>query len=134
MQQFVGNVTKDAVTKEVNGTTVIYLSIAENRRVKKDGKWVNEPAFIQCTLWDKAALAPHLVTGTLVTVTGNVRAEAYNGKAYLRIDHVVDIALPGGKPRSQNGNGSTGRNANTADTRTNQAQQAQAQDPDDLPF
>jgi single-strand DNA-binding protein len=101
MQQFVGNLTKDATIKEVSGKKVITFTVAENR-------YGSDAMFIQCSLWGREKLHPHLKKGTLVRIDGYVTPDQYNDKLFLKITNVQDIALlgqPAGSKPSANGNG-----------------------------
>lgn len=93
-----GNITRDAEVRHMpNGDPVASFSVADNQ-----GK--DKPAiFWNCQLFGKraASLAPYLLRGGQVTVTGNVTEREWStqeGNKRKQMDvRVNDIALQGGK-------------------------------------
>ena len=93
-----GNITRDAEVRHMpNGDPVASFSVADNQ-----GK--DKPAiFWNCQLFGKraASLAPYLLRGGQVTVTGNVTEREWstqegNKRKQMEI-RVSDLALQGGK-------------------------------------
>lgn len=93
-----GNITRDAEVRHMpNGDPVASFSVADNQ-----GK--DKPAiFWNCQLFGKraASLAPYLLRGGQVTVTGNVTEREWstqegNKRKQMEI-RVIDLALQGGK-------------------------------------
>lgn len=93
-----GNVSKDAEVRHMsNGDPVASFSVADNQ-----GK--DKPAiFWRCSLFGKRAesLAPYLVKGQAVTVSGTVTEREYTDKDGVQKKaqevRVQDVALQGGK-------------------------------------
>jgi len=77
MQQFVGNLIKDATGKEVKGTHVTHFTIAEDRSFSRGGEWVKESEIIQCSMWRNPNAEPYLKKGALVLISGYVKAGIY---------------------------------------------------------
>lgn len=51
-----GRLTRDPQVKElVSGTFVCNVGLAMNRRTKRKGEWVEEPVFVDVTLFGKSA-------------------------------------------------------------------------------
>lgn len=93
-----GNITRDAEVRHMpNGDPVASFSVADNQ-----GK--DKPAiFWNCQLFGKraASLAPYLLRGGQVTITGNVTEREWStqdGNKRKQIEiRVNDLALQGGK-------------------------------------
>lgn len=109
-----GRLTKDLEIRKVgNDFSIGSTSIAVNRSVKKDGKYVKEAQFFDCTLVGKMAdaLAPYLKKGQQVCVSGSLRQDRWekDGKTNSRIYvDVSDVALMGGNTGSNTNNSSSG--------------------------
>lgn len=97
-----GQLGKDAETRFLpNGDPVASFSVADSQGKEKPTIWWN------CQLFGKRAesLAPYLVKGQSVTVTGSVAEREYtdkNGNQRKSMDvRVSDLALQGGKREAQ---------------------------------
>ena len=97
-----GQLGKDAETRYLpNGDPVASFSVADSQGKEKPTIWWS------CQLFGKRAesLAPYLVKGQAVTVTGNVTEREYtdkNGNQRKSMDvRVSDLALQGGKREAQ---------------------------------
>lgn len=82
-----------------NGKAVGNFSVADSQGRDKPTIWWN------CQIWDKRAeaLAPYLLKGQAVTVTGSVTEREYekDGQKRKAMDvRVTDVALQGGKPEA----------------------------------
>lgn len=82
-----------------NGKAVGNFSVADSQGRDKPTIWWN------CQIWDKRAeaLAPYLLKGQAVTVTGAVSEREYekDGQKRKAMDvRVTDVALQGGKPEA----------------------------------
>lgn len=108
-----GRCTKDAQLRRTNdGTEVAGFSVAVD-----DGYGQNKSAlFFECSCWGKrgASLAPMLMKGKQVTVSGDLGTREYNDKTYLTI-RVADVTLQGGGNRDS---GAAGDNAGHSDTQS----------------
>lgn len=97
-----GQLGKDAETRYLpNGDPVASFSVADSQGKEKPTIWWN------CQLFGKRAesLAPYLVKGQAVTVTGNVTEREYTDKTGTQrksMDvRVSDLALQGAKREAQ---------------------------------
>ena len=76
---FSGNVTADAVRKDVGGAALAEFSVAINNKYKnKTGEEVKEVSFIECKAWRWAAhIAGGLKKGEFVMVSGELKQERW---------------------------------------------------------
>lgn len=93
-----GNLGKDAEMRHLNdGTPVASFSVADSQGREKPTIWWN------CSIFGKRAesLAPYLIKGSQVTVTGTVSEREWadkSGQVRKSMDvRVQDVALQGGK-------------------------------------
>jgi len=89
---FSGNLTKDAMSKEVNGSTVARYTVAVNGR--KD-----EVTYVQCSHWEPKGVLPYLTKGKSVIVSGAIRLAQWenNGEPKSAIElRVSRLVLQGG--------------------------------------
>lgn len=122
-----GQLGKDAEIRHMpNGDPVASFSVADSQGKDKPAIWWN------CSLFGKRAesLAPYLLKGQAVTVSGNVSEREYtdkNGHQRKAMEiRVADVALQGGK-----------RDAEPRQAAPRPAQQPAAtgfDDADDIPF
>jgi single-strand DNA-binding protein len=113
----IGRLTRDVELKYTNtGFAIANLSLAVNRRVKKDDTWQDEGSFFNCVLIGKRAeaLAQYLVKGKQLGIQGELRQNRWeqDGQPRSRVEiFVTDIQLLGGRgsdqrtdagPRAQN--------------------------------
>jgi len=99
---FSGNLTKDAVSKEVNGTEVARYSVACTGR--KDG----EVTYVQCNHWNPKGVLPFLTKGKPVCVSGSIRLAQWekDGEPKSAIEMNVRslVLLSGGEKKQQQEN------------------------------
>lgn len=79
----VGNLTRDPEVRYLpSGQAVCDLGVAINDRVKKGNEWVDEPTFLDVTLWEKTAetAGQYLRKGSQVLIEGRLRQESWNDK------------------------------------------------------
>ncbi len=105
----VGNLTRDAELIYTNtGCAISKISIAANRRVKKNDQWIDEVSYFDLVgFGDRYKnLNQYLLTGTTVGVTGYLKQERWekDGQKRSRIVIVIDsIQLLGGKKDNKSG-------------------------------
>ena len=108
--EIIGRVTADAQRKALNdGREVVHFSIAINDTYKPRGAAEAKKitTFVECSYWINPGIAQYLTKGTLVQLSGNIAARAYQNmdgepKASLTF-HVNTVKLHGGsKARSIN--------------------------------
>lgn len=87
-----GNVGKDAVTKDVNGTSVTEWSVGVSAGRNSETTW------FKCSLWGGRGekLAGYITKGNKITVAGTLQAGVYDGKPDLKVN-VQEVALQGGR-------------------------------------
>ena len=103
----VGRLTRDVELKYTNsGFAIANLSLAVNRRVKRDDTWQEEGHFFNCVLIGKRAeaLAQYLVKGKQVGIQGELRQNRWeqDGQPRSRVEIFInDIQLLGGRVSEQ---------------------------------
>jgi single-strand DNA-binding protein len=133
----IGRLTRDAELKYTNtGFAISNLSIAVNRRVKKEDTWQDEGNFFTAVLLGKRAeaLNQYLVKGKQVGIRGELRQSRWeqNGQPRSRVEILInDIQLLGGRGSEQ-----PTQSAPARETEEQAAQEAPAADDfnDDIPF
>ncbi len=89
-----GNLGKDAELKAMqDGTPVLKFSVADSQGRDKPAIWWSADLFGKRA----ESLAPYLLKGQQVTVTGTLSEREYEGKKYQTI-RVNDLALQGARP------------------------------------
>lgn len=132
MNTIVGRITKNAEINILkNDRQVVNFSIAINDNYKtKQGEIKEQTTFYNCSYWINAKIAPYLIKGTLVELSGRISSNAWIGKdgeikSGLNF-HTSRIKLHG--------------KANTKNTQQQQTSEAPKGNPftedenDDLPF
>jgi single-strand DNA-binding protein len=90
-----GRIGADAVIRSTQGgDTVCSFNVAQDQREGRE----KTTAWYRCSLWGKRAdsLAPYLLKGALVTVSGSLTLTEYEGKLQANL-RVNDVALQGGR-------------------------------------
>ncbi|MFC4686919.1 single-stranded DNA-binding protein [Epilithonimonas pallida] len=82
MNTIVGRVTKNAEINIVkDDRQVVNFSIAINDNYKtKQGEIKEQTTFYNCSYWINAKIAPYLIKGTLVELSGRISSNAWIGK------------------------------------------------------
>ncbi len=99
----VGRLTRDAELKYTNtGFAIAHMSLAVNRRMKKDDTWQEEVSFFNAVLFGKRAegLAQYLVKGKQIAIQGELRQNRWEqeGQPRSRVEIAINnIQLLGGK-------------------------------------
>lgn len=77
-----GNLGKDPELKEVGETSIVNFSVANNRRTKKGGEWIDHTNWLNVVAFgaQAKAIANNLKKGSQVAVTGELRIEQYTDK------------------------------------------------------
>lgn len=92
---FDGNLGRNAEVKQVGDSTVVEFSVGNQVGWgdKKKTNWLN------CALWNREKIAPYLVKGSKVTVTGELTSREYQKKdgsnGFSLEVRVQDVSLPG---------------------------------------
>lgn len=78
-----GRLTREPMTKEINGSKVAFFTVASNRSVaKKDGSRTEKTLFLDCELWGEASsiIADRATKGTTIFVRGPLEQDTYEDK------------------------------------------------------
>lgn len=76
----IGNITRDAESRQVGQTTVAKFSIAMNEKFKKqDGTIGENTEYLDVEYWGNAAIHPYLTKGQLVYIEGPIKTEKWTG-------------------------------------------------------
>ena len=106
-----GRIGQDAEIRYTSGgKAVCSISIAVDRRWKKaaDGE-KPQPLWVRVTFWDKFAesLAPHLLKGTVVAVSGEADLDEFESHGEKRTQIVIrsvrDFSFCGGSKKADSG-------------------------------
>ena len=137
----VGRLTRDVELKYTNtGLAIANLSLAVNRRAKKDDTWQDEVSFFNCVLIGKRAeaLAQYLVKGKQLAVQGELRQNRWEqgGQPRSRVEIFLnDIQLLGGRYQEQGQEGAFRRAENEKAEQSPSQEIPTADDfDDDIPF
>lgn len=129
----VGRITKDAVVNRIkNDREVVNFTVALNDwyKPKDSDESVKTTTFITCAYWMSPKIAPRLLKGALVEVSGRIYADAYIGvdsEARATIHcHVNTIKIHGSPKEATREKGTTQKKA--------PVQHDPAGATDDLPF
>jgi single-strand DNA-binding protein len=102
--ELTGRITADAkVNSLADGRKVVRFSIALNDRYKPKGSDQRKQltTFVNCSYWQREALAPFLTKGTLVELAGRISVSAWKnaaGEAKGSLDFFVStLKFHGGK-------------------------------------
>jgi single-strand DNA-binding protein len=99
----IGRLTRDAELRySSGGMGICKFSIAVNRSVKKNDRWVDEASFFDCTVFGKTAenIKQYLTKGQQVCISGELVQNRWekDGKQMSRVEiNVNHVQLIGGK-------------------------------------
>lgn len=106
----IGNITADAVIRDVNSKKVINFSVAVNEKyTDKNGQKVEKATtFFKCAIWrDNTNIAQYIRKGDKIFIEGSPEVETYqnkNGETVANIKiNVREVELLGGnvKPKTE---------------------------------
>lgn len=127
-----GNVTRDIEVRHLaSGTAVGDMGLAVNDRFKnKSGEWVDEPTFVDVTLWGRTAeiASEYLSKGSPVMVEGRLKQETWekDGQKRSKIKVVCEkMQLLGSRPGGRQSSGSPDREP---------VESSRGYDRDEIPF
>jgi single-strand DNA-binding protein len=72
MVALVGRLTRDAEQRQAGETTIQSMRLAFSTRSKSSGEWADESNYIDVTLFGREGLAPYLVKGTRIGISGRL--------------------------------------------------------------
>lgn len=90
-----GRVTRDTeLNFSPNGTAVAEIGMCSNRTWTKDGERVEDPTFIDVTLWGKQAevLAQYLKKGAFIMVEGRLQLDSWEAEDGSRRNKMKVVA------------------------------------------
>ena len=76
----VGNLTRDPELRYIpSGTAVSEIGLAVNDRIKRNEEWVDEPTFVDVTLWARTAEVAneYLSKGSKILVEGRLKLDSW---------------------------------------------------------
>jgi single-strand DNA-binding protein len=104
----VGNLTRDPELRYIStGTAVSELGLAtNNRRKNANGEWIDEPVFVDVTLWGRTAetASEYLTKGSSVLIEGHLKFDTWETdgqkRSKLRVvcDHMQMLGGRSGPP------------------------------------
>lgn len=104
-----GRLTKDVEIKyTASGFPLGAMSLASNRRVKKNGEWIEETSYYELVQWGKRAesLQPYLKKGQQVLIDGQPKQERWETDGNKRSKVIIEIThiqLIGSNNKSNDG-------------------------------
>lgn len=128
-----GNLTADAIERNVNGNIVIAFTIASNERYKtREGELKETVTYIRCAVWNRPELVKLLHKGRAINATGVLKINRYTDSSdqpQINIDMRVSFLQVFGKGK---------KNEIVADTHTTESpsvtDEETAEAVTDLPF
>ena len=114
----VGNLTRDVEVRYLqSGTAVTDIGLAVNdRRKNQAGDWVEEPTFVDVTLWGRTAevAGEYLKKGSPILVEGRLKLDSWEseGQKRTKLKVVGERMQMLGTPKT--GSNSTDQNAESA--------------------
>ena len=130
---FDGNLGRNAEVKQVGDSTVVEFSVGNQVGWgdKKKTNWIN------CSFWNREKVAPYLVKGSKVTVTGELTTREYQKKdgsnGFSMEVRVQDVSLPG-KVQGEQAQGSPPQQAQAPQAPANVQQRNDSTAGDEIPF
>lgn len=95
---FIGNLTRDAETRQVGENEVAKYAIAVNSRKDK-------VMYVDCDHWRAGGVVPYLTKGTPVFVTGEIELQTWEKDGQTRSKLVLNVRqlqlLGGGKKKEE---------------------------------
>jgi len=145
----VGNLTRDVELKYLqSGTAVTEIGLAvNNRRKTQSGEWVDEPLFVDITLWGRTAevASEYLSKGSSVLIEGRLKFDTWESegqkRSKLRVVGETMQMLGSRGSGSGGGSGERGRSSGGGEPHYSEpagapapGPQASAPPDDDIPF
>ena len=129
----VGNLGRDAESKQVGDATVTRFSVATTERWKdkQSGEWKDKTEWTNVTLWRGEGVVPFLTKGKQVYVQGKLQTRQYekDGQKHYATEVVAnEVILLGGNA------GGESHDERTPATRTNNAPLGDTIPDDSVPF
>jgi len=109
----IGNLTRDIdIAYTSAGMAIGTISIASNKKVKRQDNWVDEVSYFDVTIFGKMAegLKPYLLKGKKICVQGSLKQDRWekDGQKNARVRIIAEqIELIGGRETSSSENTSS---------------------------
>jgi single-strand DNA-binding protein len=113
----VGNLTRDPELRYIpSGTAVSDIGLAVNDRIKRNDQWVDEPVFVDITLWGRTAeiANEYLSKGSPVLIEGRLKFDRWekDGQKHSKLRVVGErLQMLGTREGSRGGGRSAGAGA-----------------------
>ena len=112
----VGNLTRDPELRYIpSGTAVSDIGLAVNDRVKRGDQWVEEPVFVDVTLWGRTAeiANEYLSKGSPVLVEGRLKLDRWekDGQKHSKLKVIGERLQMLGAREAGRGGGGGGRSS-----------------------
>lgn len=138
----VGNLTRDVeVRYTANKTAVTDIGLAVNdRRKTASGEWVDEPTYVDVTLWGRTAeiAGQYLGKGSPVLIEGRLKLDTWESEGQKRSKlHVVGerMQMLGGRSTNTGDSGMAGASTTQYEQPSGNREPAATGPPDDeIPF
>jgi single-strand DNA-binding protein len=110
----VGNLTRDPELRYIpSGTAVSDIGLAVNDRVKRGDQWVEEPVFVDITLWGRTAeiANEYLSKGSPVLVEGRLKLDRWekDGQKHSKLKVIGErLQMLGAREAGRGGAGGRG--------------------------
>ena len=107
----VGNLTRDPELRYIpSGTAVSDIGLAVNDRVKRGDQWVEEPVFVDITLWGRTAeiANEYLSKGSPVLVEGRLKLDRWekDGQKHSKLKVIGErLQMLGAREAGRGGGG-----------------------------
>jgi single-strand DNA-binding protein len=134
-----GNLTRDVELRYTpSGTAVTEIGMAMNERVKKGEQWVEEPVFVDVTLWGRTAelASQYLSKGRSVLIEGRLKFDQWeqDGQKRSKLRVVGEkMQFLGGRDGGGGGSSSSSSD-NEYDSSSSHSSAASPPPDDDIPF
>lgn len=135
-----GNLTRDVELRYTpSGTAVTEIGMAMNERVKKGEQWVEEPVFVDVTLWGRTAelASQYLSKGRSVLIEGRLKFDQWeqDGQKRSKLRVVGEkMQFLGGRDGGGSGSSSSSSSDNEYDSSSSHSSAASPPPDDDIPF
>ena len=109
-----GNLTRDPELRYIpSGTAVSDIGLAVNERVKKNDQWVDEPVFVDVTLWGRTAEVAneYLSKGSNILIEGRLKFDTWekDGQKQSKLRVVAEkMQMVGGRGGASGGGSPSG--------------------------
>lgn len=134
----VGNLTRDPELRYIpSGTAVSDIGLAVNDRYKRGDQWVEEPVFVDITLWGRTAeiANEYLSKGSPVLIEGRLKLDRWEkeGQKHSKLKVIGErMQMLGG--RGDNGGGSRSGRGSSYDESEEYSHAGAPTPNDDIPF